>query len=59
MRRDSEERSREDAVLLDDILENGRGQGSLSDVKFDVKNMLHKMKLLEEDLKGSIVDEET
>ncbi len=35
------------------------GTGGLSDVKFDVKNMLHKMKLLEEDLKGSIVDEET
>ena len=59
LRREAEERSREDAVLLGDIMEAGMGTGSLSDVKFDVKNMLHKMKLLEEDLKGSIVDEET
>ncbi len=59
LRREAEERSREDAVLLDDIMATGMGTGSLSDVKFDVKNMLHKMKLLEEDLKGSIVDEET
>ncbi len=59
LRRDSEERSREESVLLDDILETGRGQGSLSDVQLDVKKMLHKMKLLEEDLKGSIVDEES
>lgn len=60
LRREAEERSREDAVLLDDILENGRGStGSLSNVQLDVKNMLHKMKLLEEDLKGSIIDEES
>ena len=59
LRREAEERSREDAILLGDIMEAGMGTGSLSDVKFDVKNMLHKMKLLEEDLKGSIVDEET
>ena len=59
LRREAEERSREDAVLLGDIMEAGMGTGGLSDVKFDVKNMLHKMKLLEEDLKGSIVDEET
>lgn len=59
LRREAEERSREDAVLLDDILEAGKGSnGSLSDVQLDVKKMLHKMKLLEEDLKGSIVDEE-
>ena len=59
LRRDSEERSREDAVLLGDILETGKGQGSLSEVQLGVKKMLHEMKLLEEDLKGSIVDEES
>lgn len=59
LRRESEERSREDAVLLDDILEAGKGPGSFSDVQLDVKKMVHKMKLLEEDLKGSIVDEES
>ena len=59
LRRESEERSREDAVLLDDILEAGKGPGSFSDVQLDVKKMVHNMKLLEEDLKGSIVDEES
>lgn len=59
LRREAEERSREEAVLLDDILEAGRGSNSLSDVKLDVKKMLHKMKLLEEDLKGTLVDEES
>lgn len=59
LRRESEERSREDAVLLDDIMEAGMGTGSFSEVKLDVKKMLHKMKLLEEDLKGSLVDEES
>ena len=60
LRREAEERSREDAVLLEGIMENGRGgTGSLSDVQLDVKKMLHEMKLLEEDLKGSIIDEES
>lgn len=59
LRREAEERSREDASLLDDMIEAGKvGSGSLSNVQLDVKNMLHKMKLLEEDLKGSIVDED-
>lgn len=59
LRRDAEERSREDAVLLNDILDAGMGpSGNVSDAQVDVKNMLHKMKLLEEDLKGSAVDEE-
>ncbi len=44
---------------MDDILEAGKGPGSFSDVQLDVKKMVHKMKLLEEDLKGSIVDEES
>lgn len=59
LRREAEERSREDAVLLGDIMEAGMGTGSLSEVQLDVKKMLHKMKLLEEDLKGSLVDEES
>lgn len=59
LRREAEERSREEAVLLDDIMEAGRGPGSFSDVQMDVKKMLHKMKLLEEDLKGTMVDEES
>lgn len=59
LRREKEEQSREDASLLNDILDAGMGPaGNVSDAQVDVKNMLHKMKLLEEDLKGSTVDEE-
>lgn len=59
LRKDAEERSREDADLLGDMIDAGIGGiGSVSDVQADIKNMLHKMKLLEEDLKGSIVDDE-
>lgn len=59
LRREAEERSREDAVLLGDMIEAGMvGADNTSNVQTDVKNMLHKMKLLEEDLKGSIVDDE-
>ncbi len=59
LRKDAEERSREDADLLEDMVDAGMGGvGSTSDVQSDIKNMLHKMKLLEEDLKGSIVDDE-
>lgn len=59
-RREAEERSREDADLLDSMLEEGMGGlgASTADVKAAIKEMLHKMKLLEEDLKGSAVDEE-
>ncbi len=32
--------------------------GSSAEVQTEIKNMLHKMKLLEEDLKGAAVDEE-
>ncbi len=60
LRREAEERSREDAVLLGDMIDAGMGgTGGVSNAQTDVKNMLHKMRLLEEDLKGSIVDEET
>lgn len=59
LRKEAEERSREDAELLGDMMDAGMGGvGSTSDVKSDIKNMLHKMKLLEEDLKGSIVDDQ-
>lgn len=59
LRREAEERSREDAVLLGDMMDAGMGgMNSVSNVQTDVKNMLHKMKLLEEDLKGSMVDED-
>lgn len=58
-RREAEERSREDAELLDSMLEAGMGGigATKADVKAAIKEMLHKMKLLEEDLKGSIVDD--
>lgn len=59
LRREAEERSREDAVLLSDILDAGMGSnGNVSDAQADVKNMLHKMRLIEKDLKGIVVDEE-
>lgn len=59
LRREAEERSREDADLLETMIDAGVGNvGSGSDIKSEIKNMLHKMKLLEEDIKGSQVDEE-
>lgn len=59
LRRESSERSREDANLLENMIDAGMGNmGSISDVQTEVKNMLHKMKLLEEDLKGSTVDDQ-
>ena len=59
-RREAEERSREDTDLLDSMLEAGMGGigATKSDVKAAIKEMLHKMKLLEEDIKGSLIDEE-
>lgn len=59
-RREAEERSREDADLLDSMLEAGMGGigATKADVKAAIKEMLHKMKLLEEDIKGSLIDEE-
>ena len=60
LRREAEERSREDADLLDSMMEAGMGNIGMttSDVKAAIREMLHKMRLLEEDLKGSMVDEE-
>lgn len=59
VRREARERSREEEELLETMIEAGVGNvGNVSDVQSEIKNMLHKMKLLEEDLKGSNVDEE-
>ena len=59
MRREVQERSREEADLLETMMEAGMGNvGNVSEVQSEIKNMIHKMKLLEEDLKGSTVDED-
>ena len=59
-RREAEEHSREDAELLDSMMKAGMGGigATKADVKAAIKEMLHKMKLLEEDIKGSLIDEE-
>lgn len=58
IRKESEERAREDADLLEEMLETDMGNvGSTPDIKAEIKNMLHKMKLLEEDIKGTTVDD--
>lgn len=59
-RRESEERAREDSELLDSMMDAGMGGigTAKADVKAAIKEMLHKMKLLEEDIKGSLIDEE-
>lgn len=57
LRKNAEERSREDADLLEDILNHETDSIDMaSDAQTQIKNMLHKMKLLEEDLKGSTID---
>lgn len=59
MRREQEERSREDTELLENMAEAGMTvSGSSSDVQVEIKEMLRKMKLLGEDIKGASVDEE-
>ena len=59
LRKEAKERSRDDADLLNDMIDAGIGGiGNVSDAQTEIKNMLHKMKLLEEDLKGNLVDEE-
>lgn len=58
-RREQEKKAREDAELLEDMAAGGMDvAGSSDEVKAEIKDMLHKMKLLEEDLKGAAVDEE-
>lgn len=59
VRREQQEKSKEDMELLEDTKEIGQGvSGSVSDVQREIKEMLRKMKLLEEDLKGTSLDEE-
>lgn len=58
-RREQEKKAREDAELLEDMAAGGMDvAGSSAEVQVEIKDMLHKMKLLEEDLKGAAVDEE-
>ena len=59
LRREAEERSRKDTDLLDSMVEAGMGGigATVADAKIAIKQMLHKMKLLEEDLKGSVIDD--
>ncbi len=58
-RREQEERAREDTELLENMAEAGMTvSGSSSDVQVEIKEMLRKMKLLGEDIKGASVDEE-
>lgn len=58
-RREAQERSREDADLLESMMDAGVGNvGSTADIQSEIKNMLHKMKLLDEDIKGSTIDDE-
>lgn len=58
-RREAEERSGEDADILEGMMDVGMGGlgATAADVKAEIKEMLHKMKLLEEDLKGSVIDD--
>lgn len=58
-RREQEKKAREDAQLMEDMAAAGMDVAGSSDaVQAEIKDMLHKMKLLEEDLKGAAVDEE-
>lgn len=59
LRREAADRSRKDAELLESMMDVGMGNvGNVSDMQSEIKNMLHKMKLLEEDIKGSTVDDQ-
>lgn len=58
-RREREKDAREDAELLKNMAAAGMDvAGSGDAVQTEIKDMLHKMKLLEEDLKGAAVDKE-
>ncbi len=59
VRRKQQEKSREDSELLENVTDTGVENGSaVSDAQAEIKEMLQKIKLLEEDLKGASVDEE-
>lgn len=56
-RREAEERARLEEDFLSGMMNAGiGGVGATADAQSDIKNMLHKMNLLDEDLKGSIVE---
>lgn len=58
-RREQEKKAREDSELMENMAEAGMDvAGSAAEVQTEVKDMLRKMKLLDEDLKGAAVDEE-
>ncbi len=56
-RKEAEERARMEEELLGGMMEAGvGGVGATKEAQSDIKTMLHKMNLLDEDLKGSIVE---
>ncbi len=58
-RKEQQSKSREETELLENVEAAGRGgKDSVSDAQAEIKEMLRKIKLLEEDLKGISVDEE-
>lgn len=58
-REEQEKKAREDSELMENMAEAGMDvAGSSAEVQAGVKDMLRKMKLLDEDLKGAAVDEE-
>lgn len=58
-RREQEKKAGEDSELMENMAEAGMDvAGSSAEVQTEVKDMLRKMKLLDEDLKGAAVDEE-
>ncbi len=59
VRREQQEQSREDKELLEGMTDSGKSRSdSVSDAQAEIKALLEKMKLLEDDLKGTSVDEE-
>lgn len=59
MHREQQERSRDDTELLEHTSDDSITAGDpLSDAQSEIKELLRKLKLLEEDLKGASVDEE-
>lgn len=58
-RKEQEKKAGEDSELMENMAEAGMDvAGSAAEVQTEVKDMLRKMKLLDEDLKGAAVDEE-
>lgn len=56
-RKEAKERAREEEALLTDMMEAGVGGiGATTEAQSEIKDMLHKMNLLDEDIKGSIIE---